>query len=71
MNKPGERWYHDPKTRLPTIRQHPDAREYLSPEEAKRMIFDQEPDYANYPIQDNCGLCHGSYHPGRPCKETR
>ena len=42
MSKSSERWYLDPKTGLPTIRKHPDARTYLSPDEVKRMVAGQE-----------------------------
>lgn len=55
----GIRWYHDSKTGLPTIRQRPDAREYRTPDEVKRMIAGQEPDCSNYPIQDSCPNCDG------------
>lgn len=71
MNKNGERWYHDPHTKLPTIRRHPDAHEYQTPEEVKRMVAGQEPDEENYPIQGDCGLCNAPFHPGRPCRGAR
>ncbi len=47
MNKNDGRWYLDPVTELPTIRRHPDAREYQTPEEVKRMIAGQEPGYGD------------------------
>ncbi len=67
MSKSSERWYHDPKTGLPTIRKHPDAREYLSPDEVKRMVAGQ-PDYGDYPVQDTCVECGAPWHRG-PCVE--
>lgn len=39
------RWYRDKKTGLPTIRRHPDAREYQTPDEVKRMVEGKEPEY--------------------------
>ncbi len=38
ITRRGSRWGNDPKTGLPTIRRHPDAREYKTPEEVKQMI---------------------------------
>ncbi len=61
MSKPGVRWYRNKKTGLPTIRKHPDAREYQTPEEVKRMVTGQEPDYENYPIQGTCADCGEPY----------
>ncbi len=66
----GTRWGHDPKTGLPTIHRHPDAREYQTPDEVKSMIASERRAVGgDYPIQDSCmrcgklyDLCDGSPH---------
>ncbi len=70
MNKT-QRWYHDPKTELPTIRRHPDAREYQTPDAVKRMAAGQEPDEYDYPFEGPCGLCSQPFHPGHSCQGAR
>ena len=56
------RWYPDKKTGLPTIRKHPDAREYQTPKEVERVIKEPDSDYySNYPIQGTCGHCGEPY----------
>ena len=68
MNKKSGRWYRNKKTGLPTIRRHPDARTYQTPNEVKRMISGQESDDDSM-IQGTCALCGDLYHLG-PCNEN-
>ena len=60
----GIRWYIDPHTGLPTIRRHPDAREYQTVDEVKRMIADERravggDDYDDDHDPDRCSDCDG------------
>ncbi len=65
-----QRWYHDPKTGLPTIRPRPDAREYQTPDEVKRMIADERravsDDYDDDNDLDRCPTCGG---PAELCED--
>ena len=62
MSKQDGRWYRDKKTGLPTIRRHPDAREYQTPKEVERLIKKPDLDYySDYPIQGTCAHCGEPY----------
>ena len=66
--KKDKRWYHDKKIRLPTIRRHPDARTYQTPDEVKQMVSSQEPNPYDYPIQGSCEKCGGPLDPLGLCE---
>lgn len=46
------RWYDDPVTGLPTIRRHPDARNYPSPDDVKNMVSGRDNEFGACPT---CG----------------
>lgn len=62
-NKGHARWYIDPVTKLTNIRRHPDAREYQSPDEVKRMVAGRDEDDTYPPCPDHpTGTCDDDGH---------